>query len=91
MKTKHTPGPWFTEGTQVFQGRYEPVAVCLYRDFDVSEANARLIAAAPDLLSIGMRLIALQGQWHPDRYQDEKELLLQDARAAIRKALGEEK
>ena len=56
---------------------------------DEADANARLLAAAPDLLSIAMRLTALEGEWHPDRYQDEKVLLLKDARAALAKALGQ--
>lgn len=57
--------------------------------FDVQKANAQLIAAAPDLLSIAMRLTALEGEWHLDRYGDEKALLLKDARTAIDKALGQ--
>lgn len=56
---------------------------------DVQRANAQLIAAAPDLLSIVMRVTALEGEWHPDRYRDEKSLLLKDANAAIAKALGQ--
>ncbi len=49
-------------------------------------ANTRLIAAAPDLLSIAQRFLALDSQWHPDRYESEKSELMAEARAAIAKA-----
>ena len=54
MHETHTPGPWIYKGT-AGQHDYAVYAeatgrdVALVRDFD--EANARLIAAAPDLLA----------------------------------------
>lgn len=55
--TNHTPGPWRVEeswGAPCIQAKKRPVATVLYHngseDPDV-EANARLIAAAPDLLA----------------------------------------
>ena len=56
MNTKHTPGPWITErcdnGMEILNDEQESVAVvCHYGDPYSSireEANARLIAAAPD-------------------------------------------
>lgn len=51
-------------------------------DFDVNVANARLIAAAPDLLEALQNLLdASSGTW--------PFVLKSDARAAIAKALGE--
>lgn len=52
MSTKHTPGPWKAIGTRVYFPN-------LSGGFDISkcpspEENARLIAAAPDLLEACM-------------------------------------
>ncbi len=49
---KHTPGPWYAIGPDVYKdlfGKQYPVAAC--DDWsDDTEHNARLIAAAPELL-----------------------------------------
>lgn len=53
------------------------------------EADARLIAAAPDLLALLQRWSALDGgSWHVERHAREKAELLADTRAAIAKATG---
>ena len=46
----HTPGPWHTDsiGTIKQTGTAVRIAVCDYRDLD---ANAALLAAAPELLA----------------------------------------
>ena len=91
MTTKHTPGPWHVGGLQG-TGRaaivYSPdgYSICdckSYhgkREWSEMEANARLIAAAPDLLA------ALE-YWF-DSNADSKKLAGM-ARAAIAKAKGE--
>ncbi len=60
MKTKHTPGPWFvtSNGTQgaiaalisLDMNDDDLEYVCFIEDHGRKTANARLIAAAPDLL-----------------------------------------
>lgn len=63
-KAAHTPGPWMLtgeidrihSGEVICPGKHEsPVAVCCdfnrYEREEEREANARLIAAAPDLLA----------------------------------------
>lgn len=53
MKTKHTPGPWIvgTFPTGASDVRSADSEICLCKsDFEDNQANARLIAAAPDLL-----------------------------------------
>lgn len=98
--SKHTPGPW------VVERRSTMVATALngadgYELFDVRcdvpefEANARLTAAAPDLLEA---LIAAEkklciAEYHLDKGENDSvvfgsEILL--ARAAIAKARGEQ-
>jgi len=99
---KHTPGPWKTDSntitgqyTLVFDRAGDLVAHTAHgmdpADIDVygpeCEANARLIAAAPDLLAACQELVAL---WQAEGGR----LLLSDspsivrARAAIAKAGG---
>lgn len=89
-ETKHTPGPWNYSGPCEMTGRYSifhngPLAYC--GDTTATpgdgEANARLIAAAPELLALVMDALddpdvdILGSEW------------VCDARAAIRKATGE--
>lgn len=63
MNTKHTPGPWLTDEMMPGdQYRYVFAAkgpiVCRVSAFAAGEANARLIAAAPDLLAACKKAIA---------------------------------
>ena len=52
MENKHTPGPWHVINEWNVSGPEYEVAngSIMVRDDDESAANARLIAAAPDLL-----------------------------------------
>lgn len=88
-ETKHTPGPWNYSGPCEITGRYSiyhngPLAYC--GDTTATpgdgEANARLIAAAPELLEL-----VLDALDDPD-----VDILgpgwVHDARAAIEKATG---
>jgi hypothetical protein len=102
---KHTPGPWvvdpavrqgftvyapkegFIVGTQDEEGRYGAIE---------SEANARLIAAAPDLLeALQQATSALEWRWErvANCAAPVHETAIQEAynqaRAAIAKATGE--
>ena len=59
MTTEHTPGPWHVTPSAEYAGSYEVSPAVdgepdwRYRETeDVAEANARLIAAAPDLLEV---------------------------------------
>lgn len=48
---KHTPGPWQFDGYGVFNQNNEPIAQIVgARSSVIHSANARLIAAAPELL-----------------------------------------
>ncbi len=96
--SNHTPGPWYVQddhGKRWIEtnGNDDTIAEIHRRASKGSvysckeaAANAHLIAAAPDLLSIAQRFLALDAQWHPDRYESEKSELMADARAAIAKA-----
>lgn len=88
-KTQHTPGPWKLErGTYVHTGTWVITAgrmstsspLTKIPDYDdAAEADGHLIAAAPELLAVVQRFVAL-GAVTP--------ALLADAHAAIAKAEG---
>ena len=92
-KAKHTPGPWWADfdGENTFDGveiqqvgrlHYVPVANVPvdYTDREEREANARLIAAAPDLLDALEEAVSQHGHGLVN---------LDAARTALAKAKGE--
>ncbi|MFN7834823.1 MAG: hypothetical protein ACK5NY_03395 [Burkholderiaceae bacterium] len=87
---RHTPGPWeIDEPHQVWAesiGEYVAITAQIEDHEtvpqDQAEANAKLIAAAPDLLE-ALKLIVLADRWCPTG--SKAEVL---ARAAIAKAEG---
>lgn len=92
MSGKHTPGPWVKDrhgqlrspqGKQV--GVWDAGIAWVQRD-EESEANARLIAAAPDLLEALKQ--AVDREEYGKEEGDEVPQWLLDARAAIAKAEG---
>lgn len=90
--SKHTQGPWTMHGPCEITGRYSIVhngPLAYVGDANQSgdgEANARLIAAAPEMLDALHELVKYLGV-DVDNGLDE---LLTNARAAIAKATGEE-
>src|SRR6185369_3221808 len=95
--SKHTPGPWkaVNQTTSTIlkqdspQGRYL-FSLKEYPGIPESEANARLIAAAPDLAEAVRELLAT----HPAAYREPGKIdnrtdnAVKIARAAIAKAEG---
>jgi len=81
MMDNHTPGPWFVEAQNVHSGGR---VICRtdwnIRD-QVDDANARLIAAAPELLEALEALMAHE--------PDHSDTLWENALAAIAKAKGQ--
>jgi hypothetical protein len=98
MKTEHTPGPWHVDGRDVcaWDGKTETTICECYAHTSIGrhdgEANARLIAAAPDLLaalticSKELRIYWEAGATYNLLREDSHALRL--ARAAIAKAKG---
>lgn len=111
---KHTPGPWHvtteTDGRsrgyiragEPLDGAKMPPAVARVcaRTLSENEANARLIAAAPELLEALRHFAALLAEHHDDLPDDRPIFGINDAvitagdlrraRAAIAKATGAE-
>jgi hypothetical protein len=104
MNTQHTPGPWkivtgnlnreFNETSirpvkSPIKGIILPIASVRYPDHAFGLANARLIAAAPDLLEALQlcegNIASLLWSTHPKVYS----MWLDVVRAAIDKAIGE--
>lgn len=88
---KHTPGPWMVTATEdcycvANAGRYVIVPERGKVKADNSEADARLIAAAPELLAALERMLskAYKQNWN-DNYPEE----LEQAESAIAKAKGD--
>lgn len=90
-KAKHTPGPWSVSTTDRYiryQGIHGP-NICDLEVFgghrDENEANARLIAAAPEILEALVAIV--EAGYLGD---DINGKLLAKAEAAIRKARSEQ-
>ena len=78
---KHTPGPWHVaNGIQIRSARHQIAKVWMMRNGE-GNANAKLIAAAPDLLEFAKEWLDRQGS--DENYMTAK------ARAAIAKVTGE--
>ena len=83
MKTQHTPGPW-TVDNQYIHGP-DGIRFLAVAGDGAGQANARLIAAAPELLAAA-RLAVAWSEQVPAPYRDWPHVAA--ARAAIAKATG---
>lgn len=111
MSAKHTPGPWITneadhdapyQDIKIKAGKHHTVCTVWIDDAPVhdfnalQEANARLIAAAPDLLEAAKQVLAWyeaeDGHSKVDFYERVEMCRKSEAaiRAAIAKAEGTE-
>jgi hypothetical protein len=81
--SKHTPGPWEFSHTWV-QTVDKKTPIANFNFYASTEANARLIAAAPELLE------ALRNIISDIEPTDPNDRLWVGARAAIAKATGEQ-
>ena len=96
--TEHTPGPWkvrrewMGHGYEVFPVLKEPVGqpsevATVYEGYSECRANARLIAAAPDLLAVARLVKAARlapNEWNLDAF----DAAIAAAETAIVKATG---
>lgn len=91
MSAKHTPGPW-TQGTSAVgitcvwldgltEQKHKMGQSHTWIDCE-TEANARLISAAPELLEALLSCLEKGSRWHPC------DPVVIKARAAITKAIG---
>lgn len=85
---KHTPGPWFVQGsiiTPTKSGKRFAIAEVFRDSVATAEANAQLIAAAPDLLAT-LQEIADSAAFIGSNVTPS--MIERIARAAIAKATG---
>jgi hypothetical protein len=92
MSTSHTKGPWWDSGLEVGTVPMMDIKVARVSGatFDEAKANARLIAASPDLLE-ALREVLKHEEWHAasaDEVTREARDAIRKARAAIAKATG---
>jgi hypothetical protein len=87
--SKHTPGPWASNSADSFElcvyGNRHRIAKMAGGEINRDIANARLIAAAPDLLE-DLRQVLAYCTEHGHNW-----LCMAEARATIAKATGEQK
>ena len=59
MSAKHTPGPWVVKADEeiVYGTSHEGEHIVVVYELNTNEADARLIAAAPDLLEALQRCV----------------------------------
>ena len=98
--SNHTPGPWRLNGYQVERGEgiARTIATVAPRrqigtdyaasDADTAMANARLIAAAPDLLDMCERLLGFAWHYGSTSGVAAGEEMLAKAKALIAQAKG---
>lgn len=84
MSAAFTPGPWRTGRQRKVYAVDTPLAVAQAvakeRDYSEADANARLIAAAPDMFDVIEHLV---------NGTADIDTIYEDARAALAKARGE--
>lgn len=96
MTTQHTPGPWTIrpynfDAVRDAQGIFSAgcrIPIChsiMGNDLGQADANARLIAAAPELLAALQRALDAIEYYHAREGSPDT---LADARAAIARATG---
>jgi hypothetical protein len=89
---KHTPGPWHCDGgVQVRTGQFLAICEAMAspnRSIDAARANARLIAAAPELLEALRLFVSVCDTAPPTELMASIGSACKQARAAIAKAEG---
>lgn len=91
MDTKHTPGPWVLSPSYPYRtndahGQFVADTSYTLRAEEEQEANAHLIAAAPDMLAALIEVV----RWDEISGIDaEWPVVMETVRAAIAKAKGE--
>ena len=97
MEAKHTPGPWKINGSLITSqaamaltvaSAYPPKVGNAPRDMDERDANARLIAAAPDMRAALGRVVLVLGERSILHKDDEVWAMYSEVVAAIAKAEG---
>jgi hypothetical protein len=90
MTTKHTPTPWYCIDGDIFHkmdriGTTEHFTNSKAEDF----ANAKIMAAAPDLLEALQLVMSWIDNWSPN-FSDDEEWIADESKikATITKALG---
>ena len=95
--SKHTPGPWELQAGRSFKTQSGEFHLAYgadkhgnpnFRGFCELDANAHLIAAAPELLAALDAVDLNLSEWKPEKLKDYGlDWILEQARAAIAKAI----
>lgn len=103
MEFKHSPAPWLTSRRECHIGSIATIHGCENNDWieirstnwhgqSVQEANARLIAAAPELLEALIEIVEMQSKNYGNGMVTHMQLanLAKKAKIVIEKALGKQ-
>lgn len=85
--SKYTPGPWEFRSTWVQTEDKKKTPIANFNFYAASESNARLIAAAPELLEALQTMVKAFQTYAPKTDGSEYNCVI-DARSAIAKAGG---
>ena len=93
MSSAHTPGPWYwadnvPEAPPTYCAIVDSAGFTIADPSPMSEADARLISAAPDLLAAVKALDDVFSHYCDGDPSPEEWAALKAARAAVRKATG---
>ena len=84
--SQHTPGPWTIENKGVILGSEDfPIAYMAFTSGEIDEANARLIAAAPEMLDILIAFVHDADKMGCDHEPAPEECYICQARALLAK------
>ncbi len=90
---KHTQGPWIADSNIVFRDHGIQPHICkmaTFFDYEQAAINARLIAAAPDLLEALQACMPILDAWKDNMSAEKSELLaITAAELAIHKAIAQ--
>ena len=86
MSNKHTPGPWLIHPhIDIEYSIFDQMGTTHVCDV-TDEADAKLIAAAPELLEAAEALLVIAEFFHDNNKKNKIGMVIELAKAAIRKA-----
>jgi hypothetical protein len=86
----HTPGPWAYDGPpdniHIVQADHPHMRICFLTSNGPTEANARLIASAPDMLAALQRIIKTYDYEYGEPWPERAAQMYRIAKRALAKA-----
>lgn len=87
--SEHSPEPWFSRGSEVYDNNGQVIGESTAGMFALEEANARLMAAAPELLAALDAFLSITSYCGKEHCTAEQCVAALNAIKALSKARGE--